>query len=132
MMVTRCIINIGSFVSLVKFNVNCAVTIFALCELNWRQFDRWRLSGKAILLTCVYLLHVFDLATIGCDLQMDWNWFLFIFKGGQEFVGGTTICSCLWHFLNIYFDILLFIFRFRKLGIFLLLNCKLIFEFFLR
>ena len=71
MMVTRCIINIGSFVSLVKFDINCAVTVFALCKLNWRQFDRGRLSSEAILLASINLLHILDLSTIGCDLQMD-------------------------------------------------------------
>jgi len=69
-----------SFVSLVKFNVNCAMAVLALLKFDWRQFDCWCLSREAILLTHIDLLNILNFTTIGCDLQVNWNWFLFLLK----------------------------------------------------
>lgn len=97
----------------VQFNLDCALAILCLWDLDWWNFYRVRvrLRREHIVLVLVQLLDVLNLAVIGSDLQVNWYWcwcfVVLLSKVSEESIGGTSISTSLWNLFNLYLHLLL-------------------------
>ena len=96
------------------------MSVLRFRDFNWRQFN----SMGRLLLRGAHLFDVFDLATIGSDLQVDWYWlrgFIPLGEVSKESISGAAISGGLWDFLNLYFELFWLLLFFFLLFLFFLL-----------